>query len=386
MMKPIVSGDAMSSVETLVKEIIARDRKTFLEDVRILSKYPKFKSNFRDFESDSSDIKILADFTEYNPLHRGHLHCLLEAKKRVPEGIFVAVVPGLFERSGRGIPYIMTRKARAEAAIAVGADIVVEGPPMGIMGSGQYSLCLAKTFQALEADYIPRGYKPNPNFEILLKRIGKGQGIAPKPYRMVDMASGEVLLKGKLNEDNYVIVSLSKSLTKIRFDFKDKFIFVPRMEGVSGTIIREAVVSGVLESAKEMLPPETIKILQREMDGDRAPLHQLRDEETILFTANKATVPDLKSLSLIDERTIENIINQRPFTTIDEIKTCIARGFSRHHVQRVLSSLEARVDKDTMHRYIENYPPTIRILNYKNKEVLREFKKRLSHRRLEICQ
>jgi predicted nucleotidyltransferase len=378
-------GDGMSSGETLVKKIIAQDRKTFLEDARI-SKYPKYESNSMDLESDSSDIKILADFTEYNPLHKGHLHCLLEAKKHVPEGIFVAVIPGLFERSGRGIPYIMTRQARAQAAIAVGADIVVEGPPMGIMGSGQYSLCLAKTFQALEADYIPRGYKPDPSFEILLKRIGKGRGIAPKPYRMVDMTSGEVVLKGKLNEDNYVIVSLSKSLTKIGFDFKDKFIFVPRIEGVSGTIIREAVVSGDLEPTKQMLPAETIEILQKEMDNGRAPLHKLRDEETILFTVNKATVPDLKSISLLDERTLDNIINQRPFTNIDEIKSCIARGFSRHHVQRVLSSLEARIDKDTMHRYIEKYPSTIRILNYKNKEVLREFKKRLSHRRLEICQ
>jgi predicted nucleotidyltransferase len=178
----------------------------------------------------------------------------MEAKKKVPEGIFVAVVPGLFERSGRGLPYIMTRQARAEAAIAVGADIVVEGPPMGIMGSGQYSLCLAKTFQALDADYIPRGYKRDPEFEILLEKIGKGRGIAPKPYRMVDMENGEVLLKGRLNEDNYVIVSLSKSLTKIGFNFQDRFIFIPRLEGISGTIIREAVVSGVLESAEEMLP------------------------------------------------------------------------------------------------------------------------------------
>ena len=59
----------------------------------------------------------------------------------------------------------MTREARAETAIAVGADIVVEGPPMGIMGSGQYSLCLAKTFMALDADYIPRGYRPFPDLK-----------------------------------------------------------------------------------------------------------------------------------------------------------------------------------------------------------------------------
>ncbi len=374
----------MSSRESLVKEIIARDRKQFLEDVRLRPPYGECE--FKESESDPSGTKILADFTEYNPLHKGHLHCLVEAKKKVPEGIFVAVVPGLFERSGRGLPYIMTRKARAEAAIAVGADMVVEGPPMGVMGSGQYSLCLAKTFQALDADYIPRGYKKDPEFEILLEKIGKGRGIAPKPYRMVDMGNGEVLLKGRLNEDNYVIVSLSKSLTKIGFNFQDKFIFVPRLEGISGTIIREAVVSGVLESAEEMLPSETIKILHGEMENGRAPLHQLRDEETILHVANNATVPDLKSLSLLDGRTIENIIDKRPFNTVNEVSSCIARGFSRHHTQRVLSSLEARIDKDTMHRYIENYPSTIRILNYKNKEVLREFKKRISHRRLEICQ
>ena len=58
------------------------------------------------------------------------------------------------------------------------------------------------------------------------------------------METREVLLEGKLDEDNYVIVSLSKSLKKIGFDFKDKFIFVKRIEGVSGTKIREAVISG----------------------------------------------------------------------------------------------------------------------------------------------
>ena len=362
--------------EEFVKSVIIQDKKIFLEDLRAR---PPFKEP-------ESELEILADFTEYNPLHNGHLHCFLEAKKIVPNGIFVAIVPGPFERSGRGIPYIMTRQARAEAAIAVGADVVVEGPPMGVMGSGQYSLCLACMFQALDTNYIPRGYKPSPEFEIILDRISKGVGVAPKPYRIVDMETGDFLLKGKLNEDNYVIVSLSKSLTKIGFNFQDKFIFVPRLEGISGTIIREAVVSGVLESAKDMLPVETLEILKNEINRGRAPLNMVRDEESIIQTANNASVPDLKSLSLIDERTIETMIQKRPFKTISEVEGCIARGFSRHHRQRVLSSLEVRVDKDDLSRYIENYPSTIRILNYKNKEVLREFKKRIVHRRLEICQ
>jgi len=366
----------MNSRESLVKRILIKDRKMFLEDSR---KLPMFKEP-------ESDVKIIADFTEYNPLHIGHLHCFKEAKKIVPGGMFVAIVPGPFERSGRGLPYIMTRQARSKSAIALGADVVVEGPPMGIMGSGQYSICLARMFKALDADYIPRGYKPSPEFKVILERISKGVGVAPKPYRMVDMESGEVLLHGKLHEDNYVIVSLSKSLTKIDFNFQDKFIFVPRLEDVSGTIIREAVVSGEINSAKQFLPPETIKILKNELELDRAPLHQIRDVEGILYTVNQSTVNDLKILSIIDERTREALLDKRPFASITELMECVARGFSRHHPQRVLSSLEARIDRDTLRRYIENYPPVIRILNYKSEEVLREFKKRITHRRLEVCQ
>jgi predicted nucleotidyltransferase len=146
---------------------------------------------------------------------------------------------------------------------------------------------------------------------------------------MVDMESGEVLLHGKLHEDNYVIVSLSKSLTKIDFNFQDKFIFVPRLEGVSGTIIREAVVSGELDSAKQLLPPETIKVLKKEVKLDRAPLHQVRDVKGILYTANQATVPDLKSLSIIDERTLESILEFRDVLPVVSVAT-IPRGFYHH--------------------------------------------------------
>ena len=105
-------------------------------------------------------MKACGIVVEYNPLHNGHFHCMKTAKDMFPDSLFVAVVPGLFERSGRGIPYILPREVRAEIAISVGADIVVEGPPMGIMGSGQYSLCLCKTFKAMNTDFIPRGYKP----------------------------------------------------------------------------------------------------------------------------------------------------------------------------------------------------------------------------------
>ena len=364
-------------VETeLITKIFKRDEKLFKGD---LSKQPSYGDV-------QSDVKLIADFTEYSPMHLGHRYCMEQAKKQVPDGIFVAIVPGLFERNGRGNPYIMTREARADTAVSVGADIVVEGPPMGIMGSGQYSLCLAATFKALDADYIPRGYRPFDGFQTILNRISNGFGVAPKPYKIVDMETRDVLYQGKLDEDNYVIVSLSKSLNKINFDFKNKFIFIKRLEGVSGTKIRENVGDGDLHAVETMLPSETMRILEREIEYGRAPMDQLRNYQGILDRVNNSNINELRSLTMIDERTLMSLIENRPFKTVSELEKSISRGFSRHHKNRVLSSLEAGIFKEDIHKYIDRYPSVIRVLKYKNEEVLNEFRKRIPHRRLELWQ
>lgn len=338
------------------------------------------KGSENEVSSKSSDSRpLIADFTEYSPLHNGHFHCMKTAKEKIPDGLFVAVVPGLFERSGRGLPYILHRKTRAEIAVAVGADIVVEGPPMGIMGSGQYSLCLTKMFQALNTDYIPRGYRPFEGYEKILERISLGHGVAPKPYKIVDMDT-KVIYKGKLEEDNYVIVSFSKSLKKIGFDFKDKFIFVPRIEGVSGTLIRKACSENNLDSVKSMLPSETLRILEREINADRAPLHDLRVEEHIIDSANSLSFEDLLKLNFFNEKLVRELIDRReekPFESISEIEDSIFYGFSSHFKNRVLSILETRINADMISEYINNYPSTVRVLNYKNEAVLKEFEEKV---------
>lgn len=369
----------MIELEKLIKKIIKRDRNIIYSDASL-----KPIKDYKD--SNIKSPKIIADFTEYSPLHKGHLHCMKQAKGAFPEAIFVAIVPGPTERSGRGLPYIMTRQARARAAVAVGADVVVEGPPMGIMGSGQYSLCLAKMFKALDVDVIPRGYKPVDGFDLIMERISMGHAVAPRPYKMVDLDTREVLLEGKLQEDNYVIASLSKSLRKIDFDFKDKFFFVKRIEGVSGTLIRESVLENNLDMVMDMLPPQTIEVLREEIESNYAPLHNIRSEELILETVNKSSREDLINLSLLNETTVNDIIDKRPYNCLEDVIKSISQGFSTHHKTRVLSSLEAKVDKETISKYIENYPSLIRVLDYKDKHVLQEFKNRIPHRRLEIWQ
>ena len=369
----------MPSID-FIKEIQENDRKTFFKDFENSKNYSQLDSDEESSNKSSNSRSLIADFTEYSPLHNGHFHCMKTAKEKIPDGLFVAVVPGLFERSGRGLPYILHRKTRAEIAIAVGADIVVEGPPMGIMGSGQYSLCLTKMFQALNTDFIPRGYRPFDGYEKILERISLGHGVAPKPYRIVDMDTKEVVYNGKLEEDNYVIVSFSKSLKKIGFDFKDKFIFVPRIEGVSGTLIRKACSENNLDSVKSMLPSETLRILEREINEDRAPLHDLRVEEYIIDSANNLPYDDLLKLNFFNEKLANELVDKReekPFDSVSEIEDSIFYGFSSHFKNRVLSILETRINADMISEYINKYPSTVRVLNYKNEAVLEEFKEKV---------
>ncbi|WP_297981358.1 nucleotidyltransferase family protein [uncultured Methanobrevibacter sp.] len=388
----------MPSID-FVSNIIKRDKKIFAKDFDEI----KNNSNLNEFnksdednefnqdsdsvfykssgESDGSDLKpLVSDFTEYSPLHNGHFHCMKVAKSKIQDSLFVAIVPGLFERSGRGLPYILPREVRAEIAIAVGADIVVEGPPMGVMGSGQYSLCLAKMFQALNTDFIPRGYRPFEGYDEILNRISLGHGVAPKPYKIVDMDTREVLLNGKLEEDNYVIVSFSKSLKRIGFDFKDKFIFVPRIEGVSGTLIRQACLENNLNYIESMLPKESLEILKRELDSDRAPLHDLRDFDSIIKASNSLSLEELSSLNLFNEKLARQFVENREnkeFESIGEIEESIFYGFSSHYKNRVLSILETQVSQEQVSRYIDNYPYKIRVLDYKDEKTLEEFRQKV---------
>ena len=356
-----------------VSSILKRDMDLFLNDLR--SEYK--------ISTTSSDINLVADFTEYNPLHNGHFHCMKTAKHHFHEALFVAIVPGLFERSGRGIPYILPRELRAEIAISVGADIVVEGPPMGIMGSGQYSLCLCKMFKALNTSYIPRGYKKVDGIDEILKRINLGHHIAPKPYKIVDKTTGEVILKGKLEEDNYVITSFSNSLSKIGFDFKDKFLFVERIEGVSGTLIRQSILEDNFSDVLDMMPSKTVEVLRQAIKNDDI-LYGRRDIDSILSTANNYSYEQLVNLNLFNENLAKNIIANRPFDNIDDLKESILHGFSTHFKERILSILEIPIEKNKISEYIDGYPSNIRILGYKNKECLEAFKQKINNENISL--
>ncbi|WP_292460171.1 nucleotidyltransferase family protein [Methanothermococcus sp.] len=309
-------------------------------------------------ELEEKPCSIVADFTEYNPLHRGHNHCLNEGKKY---GIFIAILPAPLERSGRGIPYLFDRYIRSEMAIKAGADMVIEGPPMGIMGSGQYMQCIIKMFYNLGAEIIPRGYIKEEPMEDIINCINHGCHISVKPYNISCIETGKFICK-KLEIDNYIIASMSKTIYKINknynINFKPKFVFVERMGNISGTKIRESIFSGKFDEIKNMLPETTLDILKRYHDkGKLNDIILKRFEDRILETANEY---ELKRY--IPKHIAKSLEKNRPYGSIDEIKKAIPYGFSRHYKERILSKLEARIENEIISKYISNYPSKIKIL------------------------
>ncbi len=345
--------------------------KNFLKDKKEIIKYSKeiddnsinrFKKIVDKIKSKKEDegkpANIVADFTEYNPLHNGHMYCLNEGKKY---GIFISILPAPLERSGRGIPYLVNRYIRSEFAIKAGVDIVVEGPPMGIMGSGQYMQCLIRMFYTLGTEIIPRGYIKEDTMDKVINCINKGYHIKVKPYKISCIETGNHIGE-KLEIDNYVIVSMSNTIYKINknynIDFKPKFVFVERIEGISGTKIREGIFNGKFDEIKNMLPETTLNTLKKYYDkGELNNIILKRFEDRILETANEY---ELKNY--IPEHIAHVLEKNRPYHSIDEIKKVIPYGFSRHYKERILSKLESRIDNEVISEYIKNYPSKIKIL------------------------
>lgn len=71
-------------------------------------------------------MKVIGIVAEYNPLHKGHAYQLDCAKKRFGADAVVVVMSGCFTQ--RGTPAVFDKNTRAQAALACGADLIIELP------------------------------------------------------------------------------------------------------------------------------------------------------------------------------------------------------------------------------------------------------------------
>ncbi|PLX83795.1 MAG: nucleotidyltransferase [Desulfuromonas sp.] len=71
-------------------------------------------------------MRAVGLIVEYNPFHNGHLHHLVESRRRCDAEVAVAVMSGHFLQ--RGEPALFDKWRRTELALAAGVDVVLELP------------------------------------------------------------------------------------------------------------------------------------------------------------------------------------------------------------------------------------------------------------------
>lgn len=81
-------------------------------------------------------MNIVGIVAEYNPFHKGHAYQIRKTRELLGEDTaVVCVMSGDFVQ--RGEPAVFSKYARAEAAVRCGADLVIELPLHGCLGSAE---------------------------------------------------------------------------------------------------------------------------------------------------------------------------------------------------------------------------------------------------------
>lgn len=212
---------------------------------------------------------------EYNPFHNGHLHHLLETKKRLQFPI-IAVISSSFMQ--RGEPAILSKWQRARLGISGGVDLVLELPVIYSLSSAEYfARGAAAVLQATGCTHVlscgcedpeldfPKLAKTikGANFQKHLKEhLGSGLSYA---------AAHSVLLEnGAFSKPNNI---LALEYTKALVDTNIEVCFIQRSDGgynsplltgntASASAIRRDLAAGGTDW-KAAVPPMTAAMLQK---------------------------------------------------------------------------------------------------------------------------
>lgn len=231
-------------------------------------------------------MKVAGVIAEYNPFHNGHL--LHITKTREYTDAVVCVISGAITQ--RGTPGIISKWARAEAAVKCGADLVLElpypfsGAPAEIFAFGGVDLLNKLGI----VDYISFGSESGDVEKLkktafVLETEGKEISRKIKENSNKSYASAVAEAVSMLDENTSLsspndllgvkyIMALNKlksEITPITFKREGDYNSLElETEYASATAIRNIIGSDISTAEKHM-PEESYKILEREIKSGR---------------------------------------------------------------------------------------------------------------------
>jgi len=311
-------------------------------------------------------MKVLGIVAEFNPFHNGHRYLIESARQLYPDSAAICVMSGHFLQ--RGEPALINKWARAEMAVHGGIDLVLELPLVFSVRSAYYFaryslMMLAKTGLVT---HLAFGSESGRQQE--LQTIAHILADEPAEYRQqlkaflqqgysFPAARSQALqaFLGNYERDchsmlsqpnNILALEYLRVIKELQLDIEP--IVVARQgcfhspelnRFASATAIRQALRQKIdISNLNPVLPPSSLKILEREMKKGNGPVFDNDLASLIFYRLRTITLQELSEIYEITEG-IENRVKEAALRcgTLDELKHAIkSKRYSMTKINRLL--------------------------------------------------
>lgn len=269
-------------------------------------------------------MKICGIIAEYNPFHKGHAYHLQKTREQTGAQAIVCVMSGSFTQ--RGEPAFLDKWIRAEAALACGADIVVELPVLGALQSAEgFAASGVRILNGIGAQMISFGCETGD--VALLQKAAKVFAQEPPEYKkclrqyLDDGASFPAARAHaaaqtlQLNEAEHALISGSNAILAIEYlkaliktssamqpvviERKGSAYNEQTLQGPysSATAIRREVESyGFCPTLKDYMPEEAYAVFERHISCGALPVGMESISDMIMYALRMGGASYIRSL------------------------------------------------------------------------------------------
>ncbi len=272
-------------------------------------------------------MRTVGIIAEFNPFHNGHHHIINRLKQ---QGDRVVCVIG-DDFTQRGDVAIISKYARARAAILNGADLCVLMPaPWSMSCANNFAIGGVSLLKALSVDAIAFGSECA-DIEKLTRVSRAAHSDEISPLLALELKGGTTFAKARQNalktilgDDANILENPNDTLATeyihaaAVLDFAPEFVAIKR-EGcahdsnllcgdfASASAIRDLALNGQIDKAKAFMPTDSFDILNEEFkNGNFADIKNI--ESAILSTLRRLTADDFKNVPEVSEGLENKII------------------------------------------------------------------------------
>lgn len=360
---------------------------------------------------------VVGIIVEYNPLHNGHVHHYNRAKEITGAKHTIAILSGPFLQ--RGEPALISKYARTDMALAMGADLVIELPTVYAVQPAEWfafgavallaatgvvdSLCFGTETGTLEL-LLPLSRKLAIESEPMKQEISilLNQGMTyPAAYSAA---------AGNLSNDPFekdVIVSLLQqpnhslglhyliALQRLKSNIIP--FTIPRESAgyhdstpsksniASATAIRRLVLEQDLQAAAPYMPSYTLDIMRKEFDAGRGPISWESFRQPLMHQLLTQTTSELVQFHEVTEGLEYRIKKLLPsvanLTVRDLLHNLKTKRYTYTKLQRMLTHILLHHSKQEMSPIcLGEGPQYLRVLGFSHsgQQLLKQMKKTAS--------